>query len=342
MRIALATEGPRLGPAALARRPLGGVETALALLAAAFLARGHALDLRAGTAPPETRDGLPWRPLAAAGPAADLVIANRLPRLFRALPPGRRVLWLHNPGGYLRKPRHLLPLLAARPRLVTLGPAHSASLPWFLPWCALGRPAEIPLALAPPFHTVAAPRRPPPPVAVFTSHPLRGLDWLLDLWTRRIRPAVPGAELHLYGGAATYGGDARLAARAAPVLARAAALAGEGVRLRAPLPRPALAAQLREARVMLYRGDPGETFCLALAEAQALGLPAVVTPLGAVAERIADGETGHVATGDEAFAAAAIRLLADDAAWTRLHHAALARGPGPSWDAIAARFEALA
>jgi glycosyltransferase involved in cell wall biosynthesis len=338
MRIALATEGPRLGPAALAERPLGGVETAFALLAAAFLARGHTLDLRAGTDPPETRDGLPWSPLAPGGPPAELVIANRLPRLFRALPRGRRVLWLHNPGGYLRKPRHLLPLLAAWPRLVTLGPSHSASLPRRLPF----RPAEIPLALAPPFAAGAAPRRPPPPVAVFTSNPLRGLDWLLDLWTGRIRPAVPGAELHLYGGAATYGGDARLTARAAPVLARAASLAAEGVRLLAPLPRPALAARLGEARVMLYRGDPGETFCLALAEAQALGLPAVVTPLGAVAERIVDGETGLLARSDAAFAAAAIRLLADDAAWERLHAGAIARGPGPSWPDIAARFETLA
>ena len=126
------------------------------------------------------------------------------------------------------------------------------------------------------------------------------------------------------------------------VLARAADLAGAGVRIFDPLPRPALAARLAEARVMLYRGDPGETFCLALAEAQAAGLPCVVTPLGAVAERIADGVTGHLAATADAFAAAALRLLADDAAWSAMHHAALARGPGPDWDAIAARFEALA
>jgi glycosyltransferase involved in cell wall biosynthesis len=93
---------------------------------------------------------------------------------------------------------------------------------------------------------------------------------------------------------------------------------------------------------MLYRGDPGETFCLALAEAQATGLPAVVTPLGAVAERVADGVTGVVARSDAAAAEAAIRLLSDDAAWSAMHRAALARGPGPGWDEVAARFEALA
>jgi glycosyltransferase involved in cell wall biosynthesis len=246
---------------------------------------------------------------------------------------------MHNPGGYLRKPRHLLPLLAARPRVVTLGPIHSATLPRWLPF----RPVEIPLAVAPPFSAGALRRgTPPPPVAVFSSNPLRGLDWLLDLWAARIRPAVPAAELHLYTGAATYGDDARLQARAAPVLARAASLVSAGVRLREPLPRPALAERLREARAMLYRGAPGETFCLALAEAQAVGLPCVVTLLGAVAERVADGETGVVARGDDAFAEAAIRLLSDDAAWSAMHAAALARGPGPDWDAVAARFEELA
>ncbi|WP_236033481.1 glycosyltransferase [Belnapia mucosa] len=338
MRIVMATAGPRIGPAGLAGQPLGGSETAFALLAGALSARGHALELRAGTAPAEMRDGLRWAPLAPDGEAADLVIANRLPRLFRALPRGRRVLWLHNPGGYLRKPRHLLPLLAAWPRLVTLGPAHAATLPPFLPM----RRVSIPLAVAPPFDSGGVVRPPPAPVAVFTSNPLRGLDWLLDLWTARIRPAVPSAELHLYSGASTYGGDARLAARAAPVLARAAALEGQGVRLRDPLPRPLLAARLAGARLMLYRGDPGETFCLALAEAQAIGLPCIVTPLGAVAERIEDGMTGVVARDEAGFAEAAIRLLTGDAAWSALHQGALARGPGPSWDAVAARFEALA
>jgi hypothetical protein len=326
MRIVMGTEDSFIAAGAIEDRPLGGAETAFALLAEAFERRGHAVEVCAGG---ET----------SAAPAG-MVLANRLPRVFRRLPRrGRRVLWMHNPGGYLRKPRHLLPLLAARPRVVTLGPSHSATLPRWLPF----RPVEIPLAVAPPFSTrEGRGARPPAPVAVFTSNPLRGLDWLLDLWTARIRPAVPSAELHLYTGAATYGGDARLEARAAPVLARAAALGDAGVRLRQPLPRPAPAERLGAARAMLYRGDPGETFCLALAEAQAIGLPCVVTPLGAVAERVADGVTGIVARNDGAFAEAAIRLLSDDAAWSAMHAAALARGPGPDWDAVAARFEALA
>lgn len=343
LRILLASEGPRLGPEDVLRRPTGGVETAFALLAAALRRAGHDLAVLAGDAPAGAAGGLDWKPLPAGGDlgAFDLAIVNRVPRLFRALPPARRrVLWLHNPAGYLRKPRHLLPLLRARPVLVTLGPHHSATLPPWLPrWWTGGR-AEIPLALAPPFDAAFPRRDPPPPVAVFAANPLRGLDWLLDVWRRRIQPAVPGAVLRLYTGAGTYGGDVRLTARAAPVLAEARAT--PGVELPGPLPRRALAEAYAAARVMLYRGDAGETFCLALAEAQAAGLPAVVTDLGAVAERVADGVTGHVAADAEGFARAAIRLLTEDAAWTAAHHACLARGAGPGWDAVAARFVALA
>lgn len=318
MRIILANEGPRIEAEAIGARPLGGVETAVALLARAFAGRGHELSLHfeGETAP------LPDR--------ADLVIAARVPRLFAELPQGRRVLWLHNPARYLRKLRHAWPLLRARPVLVTLGPRHASTLPWWMP----GRRAQIPLAVAPPFDEPVAERAPPPPVAVFTSNPMRGLDELAGLW-----PRIGIGELHAYSGAATYGGDARLAERAAPILAQAAA---QGVQVLAPLPRAALRDRLMAARCMLYPGDAGETFCLALAEAQAVGLPCVVMDRGAVAERIIDGMTGIVARSPEQFVEAARRLLADDGAWLAMHRAALARGPGPSWADIAVRFEALA
>jgi hypothetical protein len=63
---------------------------------------------------------------------------------------------------------------------------------------------------------------------------------------------------------------------------------------------------------------------------------------GAVAERVQDGVTGVVARDADGFVAAARRLLTDDSAWLAMHRAALARGPGPDWDSVAARFEALA
>src|SRR5262249_56634647 len=106
------------------------------------------------------------------------------------------------------------------------------------------------------------------------------------------------------------------------------------------VPMAELAGKLRAARVMLYRGDVNETFCLAVAEAQALGLPAVVTPLGSLPERVQDGVTGTVASDDDTFVAAAVALLTDDTLWQIRHQAAIARQKGISWDEVAARFEA--
>lgn len=335
MRVVLATEGPRLPAGRALEQACGGVEIATAMLVRALARGGHDVRVLAGDGKPETdEDGAVWA--ARADGPADLVIANRAPRLFAALPRGRRVLWLHNPARYLRKPRHAWPLLLARPRIVVLGPSHRATLPGLF----AGGAVEIPLAVSPPFDAGGVARPPPPPRAVFASNPLRNLDALLAIWAARILPAVPGATLHVFAGSGVYGGDAKLAGREGPVLERAAHT--PGVVLRGPQPRAELARAYAQARAMLYLGDPGETFCLAVAEAQAMGLPCVLGDEGAVAERVRDGVTGIVAADHDRFAEGAIRLLRDDAAWSAMHRAALQGPAPPGWAEVAARFLALA
>src|SRR5438105_4460456 len=70
----------------------------------------------------------------------------------------------------------------------------------------------------------------PAPIAIFTSNPLRGLDWLLDLWAARIFRGVPGAEFHIYAGPQVYGAvGARKADEMSAILQRADALSEKGV-----------------------------------------------------------------------------------------------------------------
>lgn len=320
--------------------PLGGAETAFVALAEALAGRGHRVEVRNRCAAPLSHKGVRWAPLVHGAPAAcDLYIGNRGHRVIGLVRGARRrIFWLHNPAGYLGKPRNLWRLARHRPVLVTTGPYHAATIPRWLP---CGGREIIPYGVLDRFRRAQA-REPPPPRAIFTSNPLRGLDWLLDLWIGQIAPAVPQAELHIYAGGAVYGAvDTPQARRMERVLARADRLAAQGVRRFAPVGHAALAAALAGARVMLYRGDPGETFCLALAEAQAIGVPAVVMPLGAVGERVIDGTTGRVAADADGFAAAAITALCDDETWRRWHRAALEHQRGLSWDEVGARFEAL-
>jgi glycosyltransferase involved in cell wall biosynthesis len=321
--------------------PLGGAEAAFLTLAEALAARGHRVFVRNHCAAPLTHRGVDWAPLGARMPEpCDLYIANRGHRLIGlAAPKRRRLFWIHNPGTYLRKFRYARELWRHRPVIVTSGGYHARSVPWWLP---SGGRAIIPYAIEDEFRRAAPLAEAPPPRAIFTSNPLRGLDWLLDRWERDIRPAVPQAELHLYCGPSVYGAlGERKSDAMNTLLARADAMASSGVRRFAPVPRAALIAALRGARVMLYRGDPGETFCRAVAEAQALGLPAVVQPIGSLPERVRDGVTGYLAKDDESFARRAVALLRDDALWRRQHEAALDLQRGLSPDEVAQRFEAF-
>jgi glycosyltransferase involved in cell wall biosynthesis len=337
--VVMADDGIAFDGATAEAGPLGGAETAFVALAEALAARGHHVEARSRCAAPLRHKEVTWAPIDGGVPArCDLYIGNRGHRVIGLSHPRRRLFWLHNPAHYLRKPRYAWRLAFYQPTLIATGAYHAGTIP---AWIADGGREVIPYGVLDLFRH-AEPRDPPPPRAVFTSNPLRGLDWLLDLWVERIRPAAPQAALHIYAGAAVYGGSAAKYARQMDsVLACAGTLQEHGVRLHSPIGREGLALMLMGARAMLYRGDAGETFCLSLAEAQAMGVPAVVTPLGSVGERVADGVSGRVAGSDDAFVEAAIAVLRDDTVWRRWHLGALASQRGLSWDEVAARYEAL-
>jgi glycosyltransferase involved in cell wall biosynthesis len=128
----------------------------------------------------------------------------------------------------------------------------------------------------------------------------------------------------------------------AAIIARARATAGDAVSFHEPVPRTELVRELADARLMVYRGDPGETFCQAAAEAQAMGVPLVTQPIGSLPERVEHGRTGFVESAPADFADACVRLLTDDALWRQQHLAALESDRWSGWDLAATRFARLA
>ncbi|NQV85146.1 MAG: glycosyltransferase family 4 protein [Rhodospirillales bacterium] len=341
-RIVLADDGIEFDGRTPDQRPLGGVESSIIALMEELATRGHDVHVLNKCAAPLDHRGVKWRPIdTPPWPGdVDLYIANRGDKLLARMPNARRtVFWTHNPAGYLLKWRYLTKLWRIKPTILFIGDYHATTYPG---WAPGGERVVIPYGLPDAFCQAEPLETPPPPRAVFTSNPLRSLDWLLDVWAQNIEPHVPGAELHVFAGAATYGrvGEAKAGAMAA-VLDRAQALQGRGVRLRGPVPKAALVRELRGARAMLYRGDLNETFCLAVGEAQAMGVPAVVENLGSVRERVIDGETGFVVGDRAAFAERAVKLLTDDALWRAQHLAALDKQRHWRWPQAAAAFEEL-
>lgn len=339
--IVMADDGIRFDGRTLDERPLGGAETSFIELANALSARGHRVEVFNNCEQAQSYRGVLWSPLDQALTAkADMYIANRNAALLRHVPQARRrIFWIHNPAGYLLKFRHQFWLARTRPTIIFSGESHNSTYP---SWAMSGSRTIIPYGVSDIFRHASLVKTAPPPRAIFTSNPLRSLDWILDLWERLIIPAVPAAELHVFAGAATYGAaGAAKSALMTPILERARSLAQKGVVLREPVPKAVLVRELAAARVLLYRGDIGETFCSAIAEAQAMGVPAVLEDIACMKERVREGETGFVVHGADEFATRAIQLLTDDGLWRVHHETCLAFQRGFGWNDAAAAFEAL-
>jgi glycosyltransferase involved in cell wall biosynthesis len=345
-RIVFADDGIVFDGSTPEKNPLGGVESSLVNLVEELASRGHEVLVRNMCTAPLLHKGVDWAPIHGARryanipEEADLYIANRGDKLINLMPNAKRtVFWIHNPAKFLLKWRYFKKLWKVHPAIIFIGDYHVTTYP---SWAPGGDRIVIPYGIPDLFRKANPSLQVPAPRAVFTSNPLRSLDWLLSQWCDKIQPRVPGAELHVFSGSATYGsvGDAKSQAMQ-KVLDQARALADKGVVLRGPVPKAQLLEELREARVLLYRGDLNETFCLAVGEAQAMGVPSVVEDLGSMCERVIDGMTGFVADSSENFSTSACRLLLDDNLWQTQHRAALKLQRRWGWSEAAQEFEKL-
>lgn len=340
MRIALIDDSVAFDGHTPASFPLGGAEKALTGLAAALAARGHGVTVFNRCTHAMDIDGATWRPWDTARPLeTDAVIAYRRPSLLKQVrKAGRRVLWLSGAPDALAKPAIDAALKETAPALAFIGPTQAAR--WRgprLPWTV------IPPGIAGEYLNAGGRLGAGgPPVAITTTHPAHGLDWLLDLWTQRIHPRCPTAELHVYSALLSRPGAGRdLPEDVRALHAKAEAAASKGVSLRSPQGDIAMALAYRAARVHLYPGHRDDMACWTLGETQACGVPAVARPAGAVHERIDNGQTGYIVPDDEAFANVAAQILSDDGMFAGLSAAAADKARARTWAAAAQAFEAI-
>jgi glycosyltransferase involved in cell wall biosynthesis len=329
----------------LAQRPLGGTETSVIHLAEALARRGHEVTCRTNCRERVHHRGVTWDPLGAGAPErCDLLLAVQQPDLLDCVRrPRHRALWVIWPPHNLRTGLQPLRMWRRRPQTVLVSASQERLYGRLVPRGR--RRVVIPLGLADAVRGRAPLAAPPPAHAVFASNPQRNLRWLIEVWGEHILPRVPGAVLHIYGirdYAFRYDDSWEENERRLGQFIPAGYPdeARRSLRPHAPARREALWDAMRASRVMLTPGHRAEAFCLSVAEAQALGVPAIVRPIAVMPERIRDGVTGFVADDAAAFAQRAIALLTDDALWRRQHEAALALQQGLSWDDVARAFEA--
>lgn len=321
--------GPAFSGQTLRSHSMGGTESSIIELAEALAARGHDVAVFNGVTRPTEEYGVAWLPFASAPQKArgQFGIAVSSPKAFAGLSFRSNILWLHNPTKSWRQIRrgNLPSLLRTRPHAILLGDYHDAHVPKWLPFRSR---TKIHHGVSRDFFRESPATKAPAPVAIYTSQPYRGLDWLLDLWGE-VKSRVPDASFRVF------------APKLHQAEANAALAVSNGVDFRGSISRPRLIGELVQARVQLIPGHWDETFCLAAAEATAAGIPIVTLGKGALGERVSNGKTGFAVCSREEFLARTVALLTDDALWREMHAACLAEAALTTWDKRAEEWERL-
>lgn len=326
----------------LEEKSIAGTQTAFIELSRAFEQLGAIINVYTDTLRVLEGSGRTWNQLSQVDSTVsyDLMIVNVSPYLFenfKHIKAKRKILWIHNEAKYLLYWHRLKFLLKHRPVVVFSGKYHKSTLPFFIP--TRGR-SVISYGISDDVLNMT-PCNPDErnKKVYFTSNPLRSLRWLVDLWVKEIHPKHSNAELHVFAGWKTYGAWGKsVKNRMQTEIEYASQFAENNIIIRDVLPKHELFEEMKQGRAMFYRGDRAETFCLAVAEAQALGLPAVVCDFGSMKERVEHGVTGFVANTEADFVEYATKVLTDDQLFDAMSTAAMGRYTEMNWLKAANQF----
>jgi glycosyltransferase involved in cell wall biosynthesis len=324
----------------LERRPLGGTETSVIRCARELVRRGHQVSVYTNCDRPIEDKGVAWLPLSSAAPRhCDLYVVAHQPRLLGFVRrPKRRAIWVLWPVSQLKHYKKIWRMWFYRPIPILLSQYQVDTYSPFLP--RTNPRIVIPHALPDDVRGHEPRATAPARNAIFASNPQRNLRRLVEIWASSILPRAPDAVLNVYGiTALRLGEDAWTSWEGSLLPPDMPDHVKRSVRVHRSASRRELINAMRDSRAMLYLGHKSEAFCLSLAEAQALGVPAVIAPVAVLPERVIDGVTGFHHADSDRFAEAAVSLLTDDALWRRQHEAALRLQQGIDWAEHAARFE---
>ncbi|MCW9034912.1 MAG: glycosyltransferase [Rhodospirillales bacterium] len=334
-------------------QPLGGMEKAVVGVSRALAKRNHGVTVINRCNEAKLIEGVRWVPWdLPRPPEADVVIALRKPALFGELENAdKRVLWLAANAKYLGKSINQKRLETFEPTLLFMSKAHKESWnPWKDFKTAIIEPGVGETFVTPQPGDEINPEEDSDlldleetfPNAVITTHPLHGLENILDTWVKSIYVRVPNATLNIFS-AALYRGinGGEIPDKMKPLLKKIQEAELKNVVVKKPMADPQMADFYRDSDVHLYPRIESEVYCSTLAESQACGLPAVAFDKGAASECIRNGQTGFVVPDVQAFANVAVHMMTNKSAQVNLSRDARLMQRARNWDVVAAEFELL-
>ncbi len=174
--------------------------------------------------------------------------------------------------------------------------------------------------------------------ALVTTHPLRGLDWLIEIWSKFIHNKIPWAELHVYSKLLSRRGWSKNT-KINNLKLKLYTFRNNGIIIKNPLPCNNFLRVLPQYRVHLNPSNYNDTSILTLLESQAAGIPIVSRTSNIIYNSIYDNETGYITDNKEKFSLKTVNLLSDSKLFNQISRNAKLNTNLKSWKEICDNFE---
>jgi glycosyltransferase involved in cell wall biosynthesis len=308
---------------------LGGIETASIELSRALAVRGHQVTLATRTTSSSEHYGVATIPIDEFSQhQCDVLVSSNDARVFNMNPSvKKKVLWIHNPLALEKALRkfQILPLLKHRPDAVFVGTEAEKQMSSFYPFRSR---TVIPHGISEVF-LQATPHASRKDHFVWASQRQRGLAETIEAWKSYVVPTEKNASFHIFGSRANELGLTDETASRSRIFFHGSKLKSE------------LAEFYASAKAMIYPGALDETFCMAAAEAQAMGLPVITLGIGSLSERVQQGVNGIICGSYRELGYQACRMVDDEELWQCLHEGALRIARLLTWQRTGKLWEAL-
>ena len=124
----------------------------------------------------------------------------------------------------------------------------------------------------------------------------RNLDWLIDIWCKKIFPYSKDSELYITPNIIEYNES----------------LKKNNIFLRNIKSRSEMINEMKEYRALTYIGHKSDIFTLTCEEAVKMCIPVVTFGIGSVSDRVIHNKTGFIVKSDQEFGEYTLKILDDD------------------------------
>ena len=174
--------------------------------------------------------------------------------------------------------------------------------------------------------------------ALVTTHPLKGLDWLLDIWINIISLKIPWAEMHIYSHI-LYKKSFVKDIKINNLKLKLFKYKNNGIHIKKPERENDFIQTLSNYRVHINPSNDISILPFSIIESQARGLPIVSRENNVIFDYIYRNETGFITNDPNNFANKIIDLLTDNSFFLRINSNAKLNNKINDWKTVVESFE---